>query len=299
MRPQRLRDALIVSALITASNGALAAPLMLNPLANGPFVAGGGLTAEWVQIRNDYQFSEYQWHEPGESAPRDISSFGWGTGIWATGDLAHVRGLGGDDPAVVARSNGMSGVNFANDEYNAGVTNGSFSDADAPWPHDYLRPVAPVVNVLGQQTNYAAFLNGFLYVPIAGLYDFGVFADDGFVFSLFGADGQSLGMEYETLAGSVKGRDFFTYSGANGNQHVRLQTGYYGIGIEYFNRLEAGVFELSWWFPDDNQRTGISTDYLFASIPALSVPEPGTLALLGLAGMGLWGGRQRRSLTAG
>ena len=263
-----------------------AATLMLDPLSSAAYVTGGGLAAIWSQVRDDYRFSQQTWVEPGQSA-QAIGNFNWGTGIWGTVDIAHVHNLSPTDAALVGRVSAVSAVSFANQTYNDIVGSGSYGT----WGYDYQRPLAPIVAQTGVQTNYAASFGGFVYIAEAGLYDFSLFADDGFTFALTGANGV-LGVNRETLAGSSTGRDHYTLSGANGNSAVSLGSGYYGIQIDYFNRLESGVIDLALWGPQDQGWHSISSDRLHVSIPSSVVSEPGMLVLLTLGLIGL-GSRQR------
>ncbi|MFT3759590.1 PEP-CTERM sorting domain-containing protein [Thauera sp.] len=271
---------------ICAAQSASAAP-MLNPASTAPYAQGSGLSATWTQVRDDYRFSQQPWREPG-SAERPIGSYGWGTGVWSTRDIRHVQSLADDDANVVSRVRGTSAVSFANSIYNEKAANGSYGT----WGHDYTRPLVPIVEQTGQQTNYVGSFTGYIYIAEGGLYDFSLFVDDGFTFSLFGSDGERLGMERETLAGSTEGRDYFALSDAYGGERIQLGSGYYGIHIDYFNRLEAGVIDLAMKGPSDDDWRGISSDQLFTSIPG-QVPEPGTLALLTLGFIGFGASRKR------
>lgn len=278
MRPSMIRTlaALAFALQVTPSS---ATPLDLLPVSSAPYIAGGGLYATWSQVRDDYRFSQQMWSEAGND-PVAIGTFGWGTGIWGTIDIAHVQGLPSGAADLVGRVTGVSAVNFANVTYNMLADNGALGG----WEYDRQRPLAPIIEQTGSQTNYAASFTGFLYIPEAGAYDFGLFVDDGFAFSLTGANG-AVGMARETLAGSATGRDLFALSAANGDTAVLLGSGYYGIEIDYFNRLEAGVIDLALWGPQEQGWRSISTDWLFTEVPTgpASIPEPGTLALILLA----------------
>ncbi len=269
-----------------------AATLMLDPLSSAGYVTGGGLAATWSQVRDDYRFSQQPWLEPGQSA-QAIGNFNWGTGIWGTVDIEHVQNLAPTDPALLGRVSTVSAVSFANQTYNELAGNGGYGT----WGYDYSRPLAPIVAQTGVQTNYAASFGGYVYIADAGLYDFGLFADDGFTFALTGANGV-LGVNRETLAGSSTGRDHYTLSGANGNSAISLGSGYYGIQIDYFNRLESGVIDLALWGPQDQDWRSISADWLFVDIPASTnvVSEPGMLALLAFGLIGVGSSQRRRQI---
>lgn len=255
----------------------LSAPLELTPLSTIPYTVGGGLSATWSQVRDDYRFSQQMWSEAG-SAPAAIGTFDWGTGIWGTTDIAHVQGLANNASALIGRVTDTSAVNFGNLTYNMLYADGALGS----WGYDRIRPLAPIVEMTGSQTNYAASFVGYLYIPEPGSYDFSLFVDDGFVFSLSGANGV-LSMARDTLAGSTAGRDLFTLSAANGGSTMLLGSGYYAMEIDYFNRLEAGVIDLALWGPQDQGWRSISSEWLFAELPASVIPEPSSLALTLLA----------------
>ena len=157
---------------------------------------------------------------------------------------------------------------------------------DDPGLEDRERPLTPFQASNGctaqssgcaAETNYAATFSGYLYVEQAGSYDFGVFADDGFRFGLFGAGNQSLGMAHASVAGST-GRDSFTLQSFNSLSAIHLDRGYYGLSLDYFNRLEAGVIELAWTRTDTASAwTTIGNGNLSPTAP---VPEPQTYAML-------------------
>ncbi len=252
----------------------------LDPLTTGAAPAAGsqGLAGTWYKVSDDARFSNYKWSEAG-AAPTEIKNFGWGTGIWSTMDIADIAA--GKNPAVTAIATSTSTVNFANNLYNEAY-------GQSPWRADGVRPIAPIVNAAGGgETNYAAVFTGYLYVATAGTYDFGIFSDDGFSFSLTGVNG-SVGMSHGDVAEST-GRNYYSLSQEAGSEGgVNLQQGYYAINLNYFNRLEAGVIDLGWSGPD-GKWTEIPADVL-----SNNVPEPGSLALLTAGLLGVWGARRKR-----
>ena len=110
-------------------------------------------------------------------------------------------------------------------------------------------------------------------------YNFGILFDDGFQFNLFGGNGQSLAIEKDGL----NPRERIGFS-----ENLDLAAGMYGYRLLAYNRLEAGVVDLS-WIREDRDWQVIPKDNLFTKIPPINVPEPSTLALLGivLVGAGL------------
>jgi len=179
------------------------------------------------------------------------------------------------------------------------------SGAYGTWGADYQRPLSPFQSPntcssgstgCSSETNYAATFDGYLYVSHAGNYDFGVFSDDGFAFQLTGADGH-LGMGLPSVAGS-SGRVSYSLQTFNGLSALHLEQGYYGISLDYFNRLEAGVIELGWSGPATATTwTTIGSEVLH---PATPVPEPETCAmlLLGMLVVGRAARRQRHGAPA-
>ena len=281
----------LFAAGVVLTNPVQAAEARLDPLATGSAPGSnmsGGLAGQWYQIDGSLRFSDFVYE--GQA----IKEYGWGTGIWAVGDIAAI--MSGSIPAV-ATAQTVGAVNYANNIYNNTLQSGAYGT----WAEDRVRPLTPfqVANSCTAQsdgcaseTNYAATFSGYLYVEEAGSYDFGVFADDGFSFGLLGAGNQSLGMEYASVAGST-GRESFTLQSFNSLSAIHLDQGYYGLSLAYFNRLEAGVIELAWTRTDTASAwTTIGSGNLSPTTP---VPEPQTYAML-LAGALVVASITRRSL---
>lgn len=269
---------------------AAAAVLTLAPLAQGIAPQGavaGGLQGQWYKFDSQAHFSDTLYTD--EAGRTDaIRNFAWGSGIWSVGDIA--QAIGG--PHVTATAASVGTVSYANNIYNNIEASGAFGQ----WGEDYQRALAPITGganscPLGSEANafcaneynYAALFSGFLYVGEAGLYDFGVFADDGFSFRLGGADA-SVGMAQDFVAG----RDLYSLLARNGLDGLYLEQGYYSLDLHYFNRFEAGVIDLGWQGPGATAWTSIDPGHLY------HVPEPATLALACVALLGLGGARLRR-----
>jgi hypothetical protein len=269
---------------------AQAATVKLDPLfATSPMaLASGGLAGAWYKVQNDAKFSEAQWQGG------TIKDTTWGTGIWAATDIPAIAA----DPRpsyVTDSTTSIGAVSYANNIYNNNVASGMYGS----WSADHARSLAPSVGAsnacnMGNLTaigcaneqNYAAIFTGYLYVAQKGLYDFGVFADDVFSFSLTGLDGM-YGMSHNAVAGSP-GRVLDSLLMENALDGLELNQGFYGIGLSYANRLEAGVIDLGWTGPGDIGWRTISDKDLYNR-----VPEPATLVLVALGLMGLWGARKR------
>jgi hypothetical protein len=276
----------------------------LDPLSLGvaPTGAGQGLAGSWYKLQNDAHFSNFSYTETDSTSPRfgetaAIKTFGWGTGIWAATDIADI--VAGRNPYVTATASTLGSVSYSNNIYNNTLSSGGYGN---PWAPDYNRTLTPIVGgantcdlaseaaaACSAEQNYAALFGGYIYIATAGLYDFGIFADDGFIFNLLGANGTSLSMQHNAVAGS-SGRSFYELGSENGNAGgVGLGAGYYGIDLAYFNRLEAGVIDLGWRGPANATWTVIPPDQLYNN-----APEPSSFVLVSLALAGLWGSQKRR-----
>lgn len=266
--------------------GQTQAAVVLNPLSlpSGAALAAGGLAATWYKVDNDARFSESQFN--GETIKDTV----WGTGIWDISDLTAIAG--NPRPAyVTGTTTSVGAVNFANNIYNnavmGGVTYGN-------WEADYVRPLAPTVGAsngcqpelvvsatCANEVNYAAVFTGYLRVITGGIYDFGVFADDIYGFSLTGLEGV-----YSRTKSAVAGNPGRTFETLN-TGGFQLSAGYYGINLNYANRLEAGVINLVW------KEAGQEWETIGSSTLYNQVPEPATLALTFLGLMGVWGSHKR------
>jgi hypothetical protein len=282
---------------VVLSSAAAAATVTLDPLATATAPGGGsagGLSGTWYKLQNEAHFSE-QVYTDDMGSTRAIKDFGWGTGIWSTSDIAAIAS--GANPYVTQTATSTGAVSYANNIYNNTVITGSYGT----WGEDYARTLAPIVGgangcplqteaqslaACGGELNYAAVFSGYLYVGESGIYDFGVFADDGFSFTLTGLNA-SLSMSHDTVAGS-SGRGLYELLAMNGLDGLYLQQGYYGIDLAYFNRLEAGVIDLGWRGPGATTWTTIDEGDLYNK-----VPEPASVALFSAALVGLWGMRRR------
>ncbi|WP_082551356.1 PEP-CTERM sorting domain-containing protein [Pseudorhodoferax sp. Leaf265] len=291
----------LLCAGVALSSAAAATTVTLNPLITGAAPTGsvaGGLAGTWYKVQNDARFSN-QVYTDETGTTQAIGAYSWGTGIWSTGDIPGI--VSGSNPYVTKTATSTGQVSYANNIYN----NTQASGAYGVWGEDYQRALAPIVGGAngcplqteaqslahcGGEFNYAAVFSGYLYVGAAGVYDFGVFADDGFTFTLTGLNA-SLGMAHETLAGS-SGRGLYELLAMNGIDELYLEQGYYGIDMTYFNRLEAGVIDLGWRGPGATAWTSIDEGNLYNQ-----VPEPTSVALFSAALLGLWGIR-RRGLSA-
>ena len=277
--------ALAAAAGLLLASAAQAAPT-LDPIRVGTAPTGGGqgLNATWYKLDDQARFSNQMWSEAGAPAT-EIKNFSWGTGIWAATDIADIAA--GNNPYVTATVKTVSGVDFANTAYNTDY-------ATSPWGPDRVRELAPIVGASGGgEENYAATFTGYIYIATAGSYDFGVFADDGFAFSLQGANGSSLQMGHNSVT-DITGRDYYSLAESNSiANNLTLDVGYYGINLSYFNRLEAGVIELGWSGPD-GVWTDISTSDLYIDPPA-GVPEPASIALMALGLAGVAASRRKKA----
>jgi hypothetical protein len=139
------------------------------------------------------------------------------------------------------------------------------------------------------QENWTSHFTGYIRISEAGLYNFSVLHDDGFFFKLFGAGNSMLEISNDFL--NSRERVGF-------DSDLLLDAGLYRFELGAYERLLAGVVDLSWSRPG-GQWSVIPTEHLLASFDeASAVPTPGTAALLGAALLALGATRSRRQRTA-
>lgn len=265
---------------------------MLNPLfTSGAGLSSGGLAGDWYKVDNNAKFSNAKWQ--GDT----IKDTGWGTGIWSVADVVSMATI----PApsyVTGFQTRVGAVSYANNIYNNTFKSGQYG----VWGADYMRPLAPPVGLANlcdtssqdspacaNEQNYAAVFSGYIYVATASWYDFGVFADDVFNFSLFGGNNGFYGMSHDNVAGSP-GRVQESLLKKNGLEALKLNQGFYAVELSYANRLESGVLDLGWKGLGDTSWKTIDGAVLYHS-----VPEPATLILLSMGMLGVWSSRRFRA----
>ena len=250
---------------------ALSAPaqaLVLAPQYEGVFLDGDGANSRWVQVANDWRGSIY-------------GDEGWRTGIWGLADHAQVMGLNASNPEVMRTlETRVEQINYGDQRF--------INEWVPSWGTPQLAPIFS--NNPGEtQDNWASSFWGYLAIPTAGEYNFGVLFDDGFRFTLMGADGAG-----EIFKDGLNPRDRLGFA-----EDLSLLPGLYGFQLDAYERLEAGVVQLGWYTPGASDWAVVPTSQLYTAPPrpslaANAIPEPAVpmLMLAGLAALGL--GRLRR-----
>lgn len=232
---------------IGASN---AGPIALQPLVAGLYTNGDGVNSHWVQVDAGWRG---QLH----------GSETWGTGIWGLADANVVLGLDASNPDVVTTYTGvLDQINWADKHY---------LDAWAPTWGPQQRVPFFSDDASQYQDNYAVSFTGFISITSPGLYNFGVLFDDGFMFNLRGQ-----GLTLNLTRDGLNPRERLGF-----DQDLQLGAGLYGFDLIAWERLEAGVINLSWIQSGGDWMT-IPEDHLFTTM----VPEPSNVWLF-LAGLGL------------
>ncbi len=178
-------------------------------------------------------------------------------------------------------TSGRGQISFGDDEYNAlyGLT----------WGEVAVAPLFAPVGPNAGQNNWTSRFAGYIRIAEAGTYNFSVLHDDGFFFRLGGAD-STLAIENDFL--NPRERVGF-------DSNLQLDVGLYSFELGAYDRLEAGVVELS-WSRDGGDWTVVPTENLLMTSDVTPVPEPSSWALMfaGLLGIGTVAARRKRGSSA-
>jgi len=268
--------ALSLAALVLPS---LANEISLAPERAGQYQAGKGVDATFLKVYDTWKQSSVLWNEAtqqyGSGVP--IGTFGWGTGLWGladwrTANLAPTSGM------IEGSWSGRVGqIAFGNAEYK--------STYDTTWTPVDIAPLFSSGVPLGSQDNWTSSFSGYIRVTEAGTYNFSVLHDDGFYFKLRGANAPALELSHDFL----NPRDALGFS-----NNLQLGVGLYSFELGAYDRLQAGVVELS-WSRDGGVLSRIPKANLLAFGDVTPVPEPGTWVMLlaGLMALGLVTSRGR------
>jgi len=188
-----------------------------------------------------------------------IGSLDWGTGIWGLNDWTAMQS-GTVDGSRVDFHGMVTTINHGNLEYN--------NTSGPEWG------VAESLPDSTPDYNWTAYYTGYLLIEEAGEYNFGVLYDDGFFFTIYGAEGQ-----FETISSDfiLTARERLGF-----DTDLLLSEGLYRFELGAYNRLEAGVVQLAWKTPGEGELTLVPKENL------VHVPLPGTAALLALGGLIGW-----------
>ena len=244
-----------------------AAPVELAPELAGQYQAGSGIDARFLKVPDSWQQSSVLWNQATQQfgSGQPVSNYAWGTGLWGLADWNTANHAPTPGMIEGSWSGRVSQIAFGDALYN--------SMYGAKWGTVDIAPLFTGPTPLLSEDNWTSSFGGYIRISEAGLYNFSVLHDDGFYFRLRGA-GTTLGLSNDYL----NPRDVLGF-----DNNLLLDVGLYSFELGAYDRLEAGVVELS-WARNGGDWMRVPTENLVAFGEAALLPEPGTWALL-LAGL--------------
>jgi hypothetical protein len=250
----------------------VAAAVSLTPIVPGVFTDGDGVSSHWVQVRN--------------------------TAIDSLQDATSALGLTSSDADFLRSADAVLGnINVGNDVFNQRY-DGTLGAVN----------LAPLFNTGdSNQENYAGHMWGYLSVPTAGNYNFEMLYDDGFEFTIWGANTFQR-LSVDGLAPRISGngqKNRLDFASA-----LAMGAGLYRYDLVGYNGPRVHALRLGWSGPTSDFDV-IPQAYLYTSgkgasveaayyagggnpFPSAVVPVPAAVWLFGSGLMGLIGLASRR-----
>lgn len=236
-----------VAAMLSALLSPVHAAVTLNPLQTGLYTNGDGVLSRWVQVTDDWN------------------------GVWGIEQLADQKVVmdlpAGSSDILRSLETKVSTINFSDDVYRELWAN------DPRWSQYVTQPVPLFSQTDPNQNDYAARFTGYIAIPTAGEYNFGVLSDEGFKFTLTGANGS-----HSSQRDGLNPRDLVGF-----DSNFAMQAGIYQFTLDTYEHTQAGVVSLNWWY--GTGATGYSLipqSSLFSALPPVPEPEEWLLFATGL-----------------
>ena len=250
--------AIILLAILSPAHAAV---INLDPLQAGVYTGGDGALSRWVQVTDDWN------------------------GIWGVEQLADqkkVMDLSPGDPGILRTlETKVSTINFSDDVYREKWAN------DPAWSQFVTQPVPLFLSTDLNQNDYAARFTGYIAITTPGEYNFGVLSDEGFQFTLIGANGS-----YSSQLDSLNPRTLVGF-----DSNFAMQAGVYQFTLDTYEHTQAGVISLNWWHgPGASEFSLVPQTSLFSTIPPVPEPQEWLLFAAGFL-MLAWYFRKNRSAS--